>query len=140
MVPVIKGNTRCVSSPSCHHCCVLSSLLLTDLFFTSFSYHPLTYFPKVQPDPLGSALENSFVCMFDYQPSSDDLLLSISGPATSVELQIDHVNSRNSQRCPRFFFIQDNSMHSPWSQSYYFTVELFGLDDLRSNKDKYYLT
>lgn len=28
---------------------------------------------------------------------------------------MDHVNSRNSQRCPGFFFIQDNSVHSPWS-------------------------
>ena len=51
-----------------------------------------------------------------------------------------NVNDRNSQRYSGFFFIQDNIIDSAWSLSYNFTIELFGLNDLRSNEDKYCLT
>lgn len=56
MLPVIRGNTRWFSSPSFYHCCVLCSLLLPDLSFTSSSYHPLTYCISLKYSPWPSGL------------------------------------------------------------------------------------
>lgn len=47
---------------------------------------------------------------------------------------IIQVNSRSLQIHPDLFSKQDNTMISPWTQSYYFTIEIFVRHDLRSNK------
>lgn len=90
VLPVIRQSAKWFSSPSFYHCCVLCSLLLTDLSFISSSYHPLTtVFPQsILPRPLESYFERAFVYVFTYQLLSDNVLLNNSGPATSGELQI----------------------------------------------------
>lgn len=61
MVPVIRGNTRCILSPGLITVCPL--FLLTNLFFSSIFYHSATYFPKnIAPD-LWSVLRETLSCM-----------------------------------------------------------------------------